>query len=65
MSDEAPLTATEPLTASFSSPGQGSAPVAAPEADASGAPSTRPELVLAGAFVGGFLFAKLLRRRGD
>lgn len=68
MSDETQITAAAPALGDFTSPGAEPAPVAGPQAAASSAAQTlsgRPELMVGGAFAGGFLLAKLLRRRGD
>ena len=63
MSDEAQLTATDAEASNFfSSPGQKPEQVVASRT--AQVASSRPELVLAGAFAAGFLFAKLLRGRG-
>ena len=64
MSDEAQptATATEFVPNYFSSPGQQKGEVVASRT--AQVASSRPELVLAGAFAAGFLFAKLLRGRG-
>ena len=62
MSDEAQLTATDAEAPNFSSPGhEPDVVVASRTAQVA---SSRPELVLAGAFAAGFLLAKLLRARG-
>jgi hypothetical protein len=71
VSDETQSTAAARVP-DFSSPGQQTPSLTAHEAAAGAAqPGTaqhaasRPEVVLAGAFAAGFLFAKILRRRGD
>lgn len=66
MSDETQTTAAASEVPTFSSPGQ-PPPVAAQEPVAAGADnsaSSRPEVIVGGAFAAGFLFAKLLGRRG-
>jgi hypothetical protein len=68
VSDETQSTAAAAQVPDFSSPGHQTPSWTAQEATASGATQTaasRPEVVLAGAFAAGFLFAKILRRRGD
>ena len=69
MSDETETTpAAAPTVADFTSPGAKPSPVdgqGGPAAGAVQAAADRPELVVGGAFAAGFLFAKLLRRRGS
>lgn len=74
MSDEMQSTAAAEVP-DFSSPGHQTPSLTAQEAAASGAAqaasgtsaaaASKPEVVLAGAFAAGFLFAKILRRRGE
>jgi hypothetical protein len=68
VSDETETSAAAPTVADFTSPGARPSPVDGQGGAASGAAQVaadRPELVVGGAFAAGFLFAKLLRRRGN
>jgi hypothetical protein len=68
VSDEFQTTAAAPAVGEFTSPGAEPSLLGGPQAAASSAAQTlsdRPELIVGGAFAGGFLLAKLLRRRGS